>query len=117
MSHAAQHTPTEGSWSRLQGRQRWTALAGIMLGLLLFSLNQTTVGTALPRIVTDLGGLEFYSWVATAYLLTSTAVVPIVGKLSDTYGHKPFYVSGMILFMVASVACGLSQTTLQLIVF
>ncbi|MDQ4099266.1 MAG: MFS transporter [Chloroflexota bacterium] len=117
MSHATQVTPAEGGWSRLQGRQRWTALGGIMLGLLLFSLNQTTVGTALPRIVTDLGGLEFYSWVATSYLLTSTAVVPIVGKLSDTYGHKPFYLSGMVLFMVASVLCGLSQTALQLILF
>ena len=117
MSHATQDTPAEGGWSHLQGRQRWTALSGIMLGLLLFSLNQTTVGTALPRIVTDLGGLEFYSWVATSYLLTSTAVVPIVGKLSDTYGHKPFYLSGMVLFMVASVLCGLSQTALQLILF
>ncbi len=117
MSHTTQDTPADGGWSHLQGRQRWTALGGIMLGLLLFSLNQTTVGTALPRIVTDLGGLEFYSWVATAYLLTSTAVVPIVGKLSDTYGHKPFYLSGMVLFMVASVLCGLSQTTLQLILF
>lgn len=117
MANAATELPAEGGWAGLEGRQKWTALGGVMLGLLLFSLNQTTVGTALPRIVTDLGGLEFYSWVATAYLLTSTAVVPIVGKLSDTYGHKPFYLSGMVLFMVASVLCGLSQTTLQLILF
>jgi len=61
MADDADALAAEGGWSRLEGRQKWTALGGVMLGLLLFSLNQTTVGTALPRIVTDLGGLEFYS--------------------------------------------------------
>lgn len=93
------------------------ALAGIMLGLLFTSLNQTIVGTAMPRIVTELGGLEHYAWVTTSYLLASTASVPIVGKLSDIYGRKWFYVGGIILFMIASALCGISQSMLQLVLF
>ncbi|MBA2276590.1 MAG: MFS transporter, partial [Chloroflexia bacterium] len=117
MTTTEEYSSPGSEWHQLQGKQLWTAIAGVMLGLLLFSLNQTIVGTALPRIVTDLGGLEFYSWVATAYLLTSTAAVPIFGKLSDTYGHKPFYIGGMVLFLVASALCGASQTIVQLILF
>jgi EmrB/QacA subfamily drug resistance transporter len=101
----------------LKGRQLAIALVGLMLGLLLSALDQTIVGTALPRIISDLGGIEHYAWVATAYLLTSTAAVPIAGKLSDIYGRKGFYIGGMILFMVGSALCGLSQTMFQLIMF
>src|SRR3954471_6079241 len=101
----------------LRGRQVVIAMAGILLGLLLSALDSSIVGTAMPRIIAELGGLEHYAWVATSYLLTSTAAVPIFGKLSDIYGRKWFYVGGLILFMFASALCGLSQSMFQLIAF
>ncbi|MCC6705212.1 MAG: MFS transporter, partial [Thermomicrobiales bacterium] len=104
-------------YGALQGRERAIAMIGVLLGLLLSSLDQTIVGTAMPRIIADLGGFEHYAWVATAYMLTSTAAVPIFGKLSDIYGRKLFFIGGMILFMVTSALCGASQTMLQLILF
>jgi EmrB/QacA subfamily drug resistance transporter len=106
-----------GSFRNLQGKQLAIAMTGILLGLLLSSLDQTIVGTAMPRVIADLGGFDHYAWVATAYLLTSTASVPIFGKLSDIYGRKWFYIGGMVLFLVASALCGASQTMLQLILF
>lgn len=92
-------------------------MTGILLGLLLSSLDQTIVGTAMPRVIADLGGFDHYAWVATAYLLTSTASVPIFGKLSDIYGRKWFYIGGMVLFLIASALCGASQSMTQLILF
>jgi EmrB/QacA subfamily drug resistance transporter len=92
-------------------------VAGLMLTLLLAALDQTIVGTAMPRIISELQGFDHYAWVTTAYLLTSTAVVPIVGKLSDLYGRKLFLVGGTNLFVFASALCGLSQDMTQLIVF
>lgn len=109
--------PQINAMHELHGAELWTAITGIMLGLLLSSLDQTVVGTALPRIVNDLHGFNHYSWVATAYLLASTAAVPVFGKLSDSYGRKWFYLGGMIWFMAASALCGLSQSMTQLIVF
>lgn len=106
-----------GSFRNLQGRQLAIAMTGILLGLLLSSLDQTIVGTAMPRIIADLGGFDHYAWVATAYLLTSTAAVPIFGKLSDIYGRKWFYIGGMVLFLLASALCGASQSMTQLILF
>ena len=88
-----------------------------MLALLLAALDQTIVGTAMPRIVSELHGFELYAWVTTAYLLTSTAVVPIVGKLSDLYGRRWFLLGGAAFFVLASALCGLSQDMNQLIVF
>jgi EmrB/QacA subfamily drug resistance transporter len=88
-----------------------------MLGLLLSSLDQTIVSTAMPRIIADLGGLSYYSWVFTAYLLTSTAAVPVFGKLSDVYGRKPFYMGGIVLFLLASALCGLAQNMPLLVLF
>src|SRR4051794_4003119 len=102
-------------FSELRGKQVVIAMAGILLGLLLSALDSSIVGTAMPRIIADLGGLEHYAWVATSYLLTSTAAVPIFGKLSDIYGRKWFYAGGLILFMFASALCGLSQSMFQLI--
>jgi EmrB/QacA subfamily drug resistance transporter len=110
-------TPQIANYGALQGRERAIAMIGVLLGLLLASLDQTIVGTAMPRVISDLGGFEHYAWVATAYMLTSTAAVPIFGKLSDIYGRKLFFISGMILFMLTSALCGLSQTMLQLIIF
>ena len=81
-------------------------LSGLILTLLLSSLDQTIVGTAMPRIISQLNGFERYAWVTTTYLLTSTIVVPIVGKLSDMYGRKWFLLSGAIIFVAASALCG-----------
>jgi EmrB/QacA subfamily drug resistance transporter len=92
-------------------------VVGLMLGLLLAALDQTIVGTAMPRIVAELHGFEHYAWVTTAYLLTSTAVVPISGKLSDLYGRKMFLIGSSALFVLTSALCGLSQDMTQLIVF
>ncbi|MGA7911613.1 MAG: MDR family MFS transporter [Candidatus Dormiibacterota bacterium] len=93
------------------------ATAGTMLALLLAALDQTIVGTAIPRIVADLNGLDRLAWVTTAYLVTSTTMTPIAGKLGDLFGRKPFLLVGMIGFVAASALCGLSQDMTQLIVF
>ncbi|MCS7207462.1 MAG: MFS transporter [Dehalococcoidia bacterium] len=90
-------------------------MLGVMLGLFLAALDQTIVGTALPRIVQDLGGFQRYTWVATSYMLASTTVVPIVGRLTDYYGRKGFYLGAIAVFLVGSALCGLSQTMTQLI--
>jgi len=93
------------------------ATAGTMLALLLAALDQTIVGTAIPRIVADLNGLDRLAWVTTAYLVTSTTMTPIAGKLGDLFGRKPFLLLGMIGFVAASALCGLSQNMTELIVF
>src|SRR5206468_2667230 len=81
------------------------------------ALDQTIVGTAMPRVIADLHGFEQYAWVVTAYLVASTAVVPIVGKLSDLYGRKLFLLVGVALFIAASALCGAAQTMTQLVAF
>jgi EmrB/QacA subfamily drug resistance transporter len=92
------------------------ATAGTMLALLLAALDQTIVGTAIPRIVAELNGLDRLAWVTTAYLVTSTTMTPIAGKLGDLFGRKPFLLAGMIGFVVASAFCGLAQDMTQLII-
>lgn len=91
-------------------------LAGIMMSLLLAALDMTIVATALPRIVADLGGLGQISWVVTAYLIMSTTLVPIVGRVSDIYGRKPTFIVGIVIFLVGSILSGASQNMVQLIV-
>jgi EmrB/QacA subfamily drug resistance transporter len=98
-------------------RQIIIILFGVMAGMLLFALDQGIVGTALPRIVSELGGLDQLSWVVTAYLLTSTASMPLWGKLSDLYGRRRIFQLAIGIFLVGSALCGLSQDMLQLIVF
>jgi EmrB/QacA subfamily drug resistance transporter len=100
----------------LSRRRVILATAGTMLALLLAALDQTIVGTAIPRIVADLNGLDRLAWVTTAYLVTSTTMTPIAGKLGDLFGRKPFLLVGMIGFVTASALCGLSQDMTQLIV-
>ncbi|HXN05295.1 MAG TPA: MDR family MFS transporter [Candidatus Acidoferrum sp.] len=104
---------TEG----LTRRQTIGVVAGTMLALLLAALDQTIVGTAMPRIVAELNGLNYYTWVITAYLVASTIMVPIAGKLGDLFGRKPFLLAGMIGFVVASALCGQSHGMLELVVF
>ncbi len=93
------------------------AMLGAMLAMLLAALDQTIVSTALPTIVRELGGLEHLSWVFTAYMLASTITVPLYGKLSDTYGRKPFFIIGIIVFLVGSVLAGAATSMAQLILF
>ncbi|HKB19115.1 MAG TPA: MDR family MFS transporter [Candidatus Dormibacteraeota bacterium] len=100
----------------LSRRRVILATAGTMLALLLAALDQTIVGTAIPRIVADLNGLDRLAWVTTAYLVTSTTMTPIAGKLGDLFGRKPFLLVGMVGFVIASALCGLSQDMTQLIV-
>ena len=109
--------PRVASYQNLSRRALVLTVIGLMLALLLAALDQTIVGTAMPRIIADLHGFEQYAWVTTAYLLTSTAVVPISGKLSDMYGRKLFLCGSAAGFVAASALCGLSQDMTQLIVF
>jgi len=89
-----------------------------IMSLMLFSaLNQTIVGTAMPRIIAKLGGMEYYSWVFTIYMLTSSITVILVGKLSDIYGRKIFMLSGLAIFIAGSFLSGTSTTIFQLIVY
>ena len=88
-----------------------------MLTLLLEALDQTIVGTAMPRIIAQLHGLDRYSWVVTAYILASMTMIPIVGKLSDQFGRKWFLLCGTLLFLLGSILAGASQSMNQLILF
>ena len=101
----------------LTQRAKLEILGAVLLGLFLVALDQTIVGTALPKIVTDLGGNDLYTWVVTIYLLTSTITVPFYGKLSDLYGRRPMLMIGISLFLLGSVLSGLSQEMWQLILF
>jgi EmrB/QacA subfamily drug resistance transporter len=100
----------------LTRRQIVGTLAGVMVAMLLSALDQTVVGVAMPRIVADLGGFNQYTWATSIYMITSAVTVPIVGKLSDMYGRRLFYVIGIIIFTAASLGCGLSSTMTMLIV-
>src|SRR5690242_9354929 len=91
--------------------------AGLMVALFLAALDQTIVATALPRIVSDLGGITQYSWVFTAYMLASTVTVPIYGKLGDVYGRKPLFLFAIVVFLVGSALCGIAQNMTQLVIF
>jgi EmrB/QacA subfamily drug resistance transporter len=88
---------------------------GIMLSLFLASMESTVVATAMPTIVGQLGGLEHYSWVFSAFMLASTTTVPLYGKLSDLYGRRNIYLAAMALFLVGSILCGQAQNMTQLI--
>jgi EmrB/QacA subfamily drug resistance transporter len=88
---------------------------GIMLSLFMASMEGTVVATAMPTIVSQLGGLSSYSWVFSVYMLASTTTVPVYGKLSDVYGRKPVYAVAMLLFLLGSLLCGFSQSMGQLI--
>src|SRR5438477_12328295 len=103
--------------TELTTRVKVFATIGVMLALLLAALDQTIVGTALPRIVSELNGLDRYSWLITGYLVASTVVVPIAGKMGDLFGRKPFLIAGMAGFVAASALFGVAQDMTQLIVF
>lgn len=98
-------TPREFTGLDRQGK---LVIAGLMLGMFVAAISQTIVGPALPRIVAELGGMEHYSWIATAAMLMSAVTVPVVGKLSDMYGRKPFYIGGLVVFMLGAALAGMA---------
>src|SRR6187402_159985 len=100
---------------QLPHKVRMRVLGAVMVGVFLAALDQTVVGTALPQIITDLGGNNLYTWAFTAYLLTSTISGPLYGKLSDLFGRRPIFLFGIGVFMVGSLLAGLSQEMWQLV--
>lgn len=100
----------------LSVRQSLLAMLGLCFVTMMVAVDQTVVGTALPTIVAELNGFELYAWVATGYLLASVITVPIFGRLGDYYGRKPFVVASVIVFISASVLCGLAGSMLQLVI-
>jgi EmrB/QacA subfamily drug resistance transporter len=115
MSATAEAPP--GSPVAYTHRQIMLIMSGLMMGLLLAALDQTIVTTALTTISRDFHRLDLYSWVVTAYLLTSTASTPLYGKLSDQYGRKLVFQIAVVIFLIGSVLSGLSQSMIQLILF
>ncbi|MHB1407356.1 MAG: MDR family MFS transporter [Desulfitobacteriaceae bacterium] len=95
--------------------RRKILLVGLLIALLFASLDQTIVGTAMPRVVADLQGLDIFVWVTTAYMLSSTTVVPIAGKLADIFGRRIMYILGIFIFMLGSALAGQAQSMTELI--
>jgi EmrB/QacA subfamily drug resistance transporter len=102
---------------RFSRRETLLTMFGVLMVMLLASLDQTIVSTAMPRVIADLHGFDRYTWVSTAYLLTSTVMVPIYGKLSDLFGRKPIFLFGVVVFLIGSALSGASQSMNQLIAF
>lgn len=98
-------------------RHRKVLITGLIIAMLFGALDGTIVGTAMPRIVGELGGLDLMTWLTTAYMLTSTTVVPIAGKLADLIGRRVIYVTGLVIFMAGSALCGMTDNMNQLIIY
>ncbi|MDF0605842.1 MFS transporter [Neisseriaceae bacterium TC5R-5] len=92
-----------------------SAMIGISLLIMLVALDSTVVGTAMPRIVAELQGYSLYPWIASSYLMTNAVMIPIIGRVGDLYGRKPFVLASIVLFTLASVLCGMAESMLQLI--
>src|ERR1043165_4609657 len=101
----------------MSARRRWAVTAGVMTGMFLAALEATVVSTAMPTVIASLGGLNHYSWVFSAYLITSTVTVPVWGKLSDLYGRRLFYQLGIAIFLLGWILSGMSTSMTQLIAF
>ncbi|MCH8817255.1 MAG: MFS transporter [Chloroflexi bacterium] len=112
-------TPAQDGWveTGLTPRQIKLTLAGVTLAMFLSAMDQTIVGTALPRIISDLGGFDRFTWVTTSYIVASTAVIPLAGAVADVYGRKWLYVAGLVVFLVGSVLAGSAGTMNMLIAF
>lgn len=102
--------------NHITGSRRWWVLGAILVTMFFSSMDQTVVSTAMPVIIGDLHGLNLYAWVFTGYMLASAVTVPIYGKLSDVYGRKPFFITGLVLFMVGSAVSGQAHTMMELVV-
>src|SRR2546429_3051657 len=93
------------------------ALYGVMLSVFLAAMESTVVATAMPTVVASLGGLHMYSWVFSGFLLTSTVTMPLWGRLSDLYGRRTMYLTGLVVFLGGSALSGLARTMTELIAF
>ena len=112
------HAPSpEHPSNSVSPRERTAIFGALMLVLLLASLDQTIVATALPTIVSEIGGLTHLSWIVTAYLLATTVVVPLYGKLGDIYGRRIVLQAAVIIFLIGSGLCGIAQNLPELIAF
>lgn len=107
--------PPDPPGQSLPFRQTLLAMLGMCFVMMMVAIDQTVVGTALPTIVAELKGFEWYAWVATSYLLTSIITVPIFGRLGDYYGRKPFVVTAIVLFTLASMLCGAADSMFTLV--
>ncbi len=101
----------------MSSRRRWAVTVGVMTGMFIAALEATVVGTAMPTVIASLGGINHYSWVFSAYLVTSTVTVPVWGKLSDLYGRRLLYQIGIGVFLLGTLLSGFSASMTQLIVF
>ncbi|WP_379136197.1 MDR family MFS transporter [Paenibacillus sp. sgz500958] len=101
----------------LSHKKKVTIMIALMAAMFFAAINQTIVGTAMPRIIAILGGIEHYTWVITIYMLTSTIATVLVGKLSDIYGRKPFLLAGIVIFIIGAFLSGLSNTIYQMIIY
>ncbi|MGW5715969.1 MFS transporter [Amycolatopsis sp. NPDC003865] len=117
MSTTTVDQPVAKEPPRLSHRQIVTILSGLMCGMFLAALDQTIVGTSIVKIANDLHGFDLQAWATTAYLITSTIVTPIYGKLSDIYGRKPFYLAAITIFVAGSLASTFAQSMYQLAAF
>ncbi|MDH5229064.1 MAG: MFS transporter [Gammaproteobacteria bacterium] len=101
----------------LEQRQKLSIMFAIMAAMLFAALNQTIISTALPHMISDLGGIEYFSWIFTAYILAASVPAVVVGRLSDIYGRRPFILAGIAIFIFASVLCGLASGIIELIIY
>lgn len=101
----------------MSSKRRWAVTIGVMTGMFIAALEATVVGTAMPTVIASLGGINHYSWVFTAYIVTSTVTVPVWGKLSDLYGRRLLYQAGIFVFLFGTLLSGLSTSMTQLIIF
>jgi EmrB/QacA subfamily drug resistance transporter len=115
--YAEAATLSEAQPLEMSKRRRWAVTVGVMTGMFLAALEATVVSTAMPTVIASLGGLSHYSWVFSAYLITSTVTVPVWGKLSDLYGRRLFYQLGIAVFLLGSILSGISDSMTQLIAF
>src|SRR2546425_7381175 len=99
-----------------EGRKRWV-LVGIMLSIFLAAIESTVVATAMPTVVSSLGGIRIYSWVFSGFLLTQTVTMPLWGRFSDLYGRRSIYLAGLATFLAGSALSGAAQDMAQLVVF
>ncbi|AEJ43956.1 MDR family MFS transporter [Alicyclobacillus acidocaldarius] len=101
--------------NQITGSRKWWAFATVLVTMFFSSLDQTVVSTAMPTVISDLHGLNLYTWVFTAYMITSSITVPIYGKLSDVFGRKPFYLFGLVMFGIGSAISGQAHSMLELV--
>src|SRR3954451_4858358 len=113
----AEAPSAEAPTLEMSNRRRWAVTIGVMTGMAIAALEATVVGTAMPTVIASLGGIGHYSWVFSAYLVTSTVTVPVWGKLSDLYGRRLMYQIGIGVFLLGTALSGFSGTMTQLIVF